>query len=84
MGVYIRGRNKNKLLMMGFDESCLVEVPEPHGDLIDRNKVSAEYRGGFHDDFLVAYDSVYGQKAVIKAEGETARDPWKEMFGGEQ
>lgn len=63
----------------GKPEWCpLVEVPEPHGDLIDRNEVRNDV---FHhlsikgeENLLPAEKSIFGNiikaKAVIEAEGE--------------
>lgn len=65
--------NMNYVLRGGRPEWCpLVEVTEPHGDLIDRGKLIAD----LHDTYLyedmarkVIYRKVEEQKAVIESEG---------------
>lgn len=66
-------------LSIGIQDNCpLVEVPEPHGDLIDRDEVRNDV---FHhlsikgeENLLPSEKSIFGNlikaKAVIEAEGE--------------
>ena len=65
-------------LSIGLQKNCpVVEVPEPHGDLIDRDEVRKaviHHLGIKGEEYLLpAEKSVFGNiikaKAVIKAEG---------------
>ena len=66
-------------LSIGIQDNCpLVEVPEPHGDLIDRDEVRNDVfrhlsiKG--EENLLPSEKSIFGNlikaKAVIEAEGE--------------
>ena len=52
------------------NEDCpLVEIPTPHGDLVDRNKLLAEYDRQHEGEAGKARKIMEQAKAVIEAEG---------------
>ena len=54
------------------NEDCpLVEISTPHGDLVDRNKLLAEYDRQHEGEAGKARKIMEQAKAVIEAEGET-------------
>ena len=54
------------------NEDCpLVEIPTPHSDLVDRNKLLAEYDRQHEGEAGKARKIMEQAKAVIEAEGET-------------
>lgn len=53
------------------DDCPLVEIPTPHGDLVDRNELLAEYDRQHEGEAGKARKIMEQAKTVIEAEGET-------------
>ena len=65
------GGCKQRIYMEQRPKYCpLVEIPTPHSDLVDRNKLLAEYDRQHEGEAGKARKIMEQAKAVIEAEGE--------------
>jgi len=66
------GDCKQRIYMEQRPKACpLIEIPTPHGDLVDRDDLIAEYDSQHKGPAGGARKIMVDAKAVIEAEGET-------------